>query len=296
MRADYLAGLDGMIASGLSGLGRAFRRARAQYVRSRQADDGGFCGRVGGSDIYYTDFALRALLAIDPDSDALERAASYLESLTGPPRNTVECFSRLNSARILRAVGFEVPDQASRCRPDIDIRHAGTYDLFLAVLCYHMLGGQFPAAEQAVRRVRSCENPQGGFGQTPEGGCQTSATAAAVGLLAMTGELTTRDAGRVSDFLRTMQTAAGGFVAHAAISEPDLLSTFTALVTLSTLDGMDKANLPAIGRFVRSMAAPDGGFHASRYDTETDVEYTYYGLGTTGLLNQFVMHVRGGAD
>ncbi len=296
MRPDYLAGLDSKISAGLSGLDGVFRRARAQYVRSRQADDGGFCGRVGNSDIYYTDFALRALSAIEPDSDSLGRAARYLESLSGPPKNTVECFSRLNSARILRAAGFNVPDQGSGCRPEIDVHHAGTYDLFLAVLCYHMLGEPFPAVEEAVRRVRSCENPDGGFGQTPAGGCQTSATAAAVGLLSMMGELTTRDAGRIAGFLRTMQTAAGGFVAHDDISEPDLLSTFTALVTLSALDEMDEANLPAVGRFVRSMAAPDGGFHASRYDTETDVEYTYYGLGTIGLLNQFVMHVLDGAD
>ncbi|MFW6158815.1 MAG: prenyltransferase/squalene oxidase repeat-containing protein, partial [Planctomycetota bacterium] len=70
--------------------------------------------------------------------------------------------------------------------------------------------------------------------------------------------------------------------------EPDLLSTFTALVTLSVLDSLEQINLPAVGRFVRAMATPDGGFRACRSDPETDVEYTYYGLGTAAVLRHFV--------
>ena len=50
-----------------------FARRQVAYVASRQRDDGGFPGRDGGSDIYYTDFALRILDLLDPDHPALAR-------------------------------------------------------------------------------------------------------------------------------------------------------------------------------------------------------------------------------
>ncbi|MFO7900775.1 MAG: prenyltransferase/squalene oxidase repeat-containing protein [Planctomycetota bacterium] len=288
MKPDYLDGLDKALAGGVSNLSKAFGRARGEYVRSRQCDDGGFRGRRGGSDIYYTDLALRTLALVEPRSDAFHRAAGFVANLQGGPKDIVECFSRLNSVRLLRAAGEDLPGGPPDCRPRVDARQAGTYDLFLGALCCRMLAEPFPETEEAVQRVRSCGCPDGGFGQTVGGTGQTNATAAAVGVLAMADALTTEDAGRAAEFLAAMQTPTGGLAAHEGAPEPDLLSTFTALVTLSVLDRLEQINLPAVGRFVRAMAGPDGGFRACRSDPETDVEYSYYGLGTAALLRHLV--------
>jgi geranylgeranyl transferase type-2 subunit beta len=67
-----------------------------------------------------------------------------------------------------------------------------------------------------------------------------------------------------------------------------LLSTFTALATLAGLDDLQRVNLPALARFLRQTALPDGGFKAAPADTEADIEYTYYGLGCLALLNAAV--------
>ena len=58
-----------------------------------QRPDGGFAGRQGGSDPYYTDFALRTLAWLAPGHAAFDRAADYLAAWTCPPRDVVECFN-----------------------------------------------------------------------------------------------------------------------------------------------------------------------------------------------------------
>ena len=100
----------------------------------------------------------------------------------------------------------------------------------------------------------------------------------------MRGAVSKGDARAAADFFTSMQAPGGGFVAHARAPEADLLSTFTALVSLSVLGALGRADLPAVARFARSLAVPAGGFRASASDAEADVEYTYYGLAAAALL------------
>ena len=85
-----------------------------------------------------------------------------------------------------------------------------------------------------------------------------------------------------------MQAGDGGFLAHAAAPESDLLSTFTALTALAGLAALERADLASAGRFVRSLAEPDGGFRSSASDPEADIEYTYYGAAVVALLQGYV--------
>ncbi len=68
---QYLHQLTLRLAAGVLQLPEATRHVHAAYVRSRQQADGGFPGREGGSDLYYTGFALRSLF--------------LLGELSGPP-------------------------------------------------------------------------------------------------------------------------------------------------------------------------------------------------------------------
>ena len=63
-----------------------------------------------------------------------------------------------------------------------------------------------------------------------------------------------------------------------------MLSSFTGLLTLQDLGGEDEIDCPAVKRYAHSLELPDGGFHGAALDEATDVEYTFYGLGTLGLL------------
>ena len=63
-----------------------------------------------------------------------------------------------------------------------------------------------------------------------------------------------------------------------------MLSTFTGLLTLWGLGGLEPIDVAAVERFLRSAACPAGGFLACPADQSPDVEYTYYGVGTLALL------------
>jgi len=87
-------------------------------------------------------------------------------------------------------------------------------------------------------------------------------------------------------FLAEMQMDEGGLRANTRIPIADLLSTFTGLLTLIDLGGAHEIDLDAVRRFATSLCLDDGGFHGAEWDPAHDVEYTFYGLGTLGLLTQ----------
>src|SRR4051812_13779510 len=75
----YLAHLTARLADGLARVPEPRRQRHVRYLLLLQNPDGGFPGREGGSDLYYTGFALRGLAVLDaltPDVSA--RAAAFL--------------------------------------------------------------------------------------------------------------------------------------------------------------------------------------------------------------------------
>ena len=79
MTIPYLARLILRIAKGLEGLAPERRNKHVEFLRSMQQADRGFSGRQGGSDLYYTSFALRRLAILGALNDAIaEQAASFI--------------------------------------------------------------------------------------------------------------------------------------------------------------------------------------------------------------------------
>jgi geranylgeranyl transferase type-2 subunit beta len=73
--------------------------------------------------------------------------------------------------------------------------------------------------------------------------------------------------------------------ANTRIPLADLLSTFTGLLTLIDLDGASEIDVEACGRYAQALEQPEGGFRGGLWDEASDVEYTFYGLGTLALVN-----------
>lgn len=295
----YLDLLEGVLRTGLEDVGEALKRSQAQFVLCRQQPDGGFPGRRGGADLYYTDFALRLLALVPPDPPLLSPTAGYL-SRPHTPADVIQCFNLLNSRRLLGQIGYEVPLELApvlktlrrQCLCDGGFARPGNstasaYHTFLAALCYEMLPDEaMPQVEEAIEAVAALQGPDGGFReQLSEGIEQTNATAAAVAFLLLQEALTEQQARRAVAFLSKLQGRDGGFLAHHTAPASDLLSTFTALATLAGLDGLDRVDLSTVARFMRQTACPTGGFKAAPSDTEPDIEYTYYGLGCLALIH-----------
>ena len=64
MTAGYLESLTNRLMEGVARLPQETRQRHIGYLRSAQNADGGFSGREGGSDLYYTGFGLRGLAVL----------------------------------------------------------------------------------------------------------------------------------------------------------------------------------------------------------------------------------------
>jgi len=284
-----LSALDGLHGLGILLVPEKFIEKHVEYVVCQQQADGGFPGRRGASDTYYTDFAARVLSLVPSDTWA-HRAAKYMEQL-GDPADVIDCFNRLNIARLLGKRGLEAGVDLAGIRAALDRQrlpsgafarkgstHPSAYHTFLGLLCLQMLGEHAPDVTAAIANLHRSD---GGYGDMPaDAAGQTSPTAAAVFIHFASSRIDSR----AMQFLTSMQAPDGGFRAHPDAPCGDLLSTFNVLTTLGMLFALDGIDLAAAARFLKSMAVRGGGFRSCAADSEPDIEYTYYGIGSVATL------------
>jgi geranylgeranyl transferase type-2 subunit beta len=304
----YLPRLTARLSDGLLRLPDDFRARHADFVRRRQSADGGFPDREGGSDLYYTGFALRSLAVLDAlTPDLLGRAAEFLRSALAQQASVVDFFSLLYSCLLVQAGGG--PDVLAGAPADWPERVAAaletfrtcdggyaknagagsgsTYHTFLVGLCYQLLGRDVPRPDEVLRFVGSRRREDGGYVEIgPMRRSGTNPTAAAVGVLHLLGAAVPDDlrAG-VAGFLGEMPSLEGGLRANGRAPLADLLSTFTGAWTLAELGDLGRVDAAALLSYARSLELPDGGFRGGLWDDGTDVEYTFYGLGVSALLS-----------
>ena len=304
---NYLQQLTARLSDGLSRLPQEFRERQAAYLRAAQNRDGGFSGREGGSDLYYTGFALRGLAVLDAlTPEVAERAAECLRQSLNQQASVVDFFSLLYSCLLVQTGGgpdvladspadwpdrvaalletFRTPDGGYAKSPGSPA--GSTYHTFLVALCYQLLGRSVPDPEMIVRFIQSRRRDDGGFveiGAMRRSG--TNPTAAAVGVLQIAGVLDDPIRAGVADFLAGLQGFEGGFQANARAPLADLLSTFTGTWTLEQLGALGRIDAAAALSYAQTLEQPAGGFRGGLWDERADVEYTFYGLGVLALLS-----------
>jgi geranylgeranyl transferase type-2 subunit beta len=308
----YLQHLTVRLAEGAAQLAAEFRARHAAYIRSAQNPDGGFPGRDGISDLYYTGFALRSLAVLDAlPADVCERVGLYLRQMLRQQASVVDFFSLLYASLLVQVAGSvdvlaeSPPDWPERVAAALETfrtadggyaRVAGsasgsTYHTFLVGLCYQLLGRPLPRVSEVAGFIRARRREDGGFVEiAPMRRGGTNPTAAAVGVLQIAEAegpalgLTPDERSQVAAFLAEMVSPEGGLRANSRAPLADLLSTFTGAWTLRELGGLDRIDREAVGRYAESLELPAGGFHGGLWDEGTDVEYTFYGVATVALL------------
>lgn len=307
---SYLLRLTTQLAEGLAKLPEPRRRAHAVYLRAAQNPDGGFPGREGGSDLYYTGFALRGLAVLgDLSPEICARAAIYLRSTLQQQTSVVDFFSLLYSAvmvelfggeKILQGAATDWPERVSQTLETFRTPDGGyaktpgglsgsTYHSFLVVLCYQLLGREVPNPGRLVEFILSRRREDGGFVEmAPMKRSGTNPTAAAVGVLQIIqpSALDTNFALRqgLIDCLSGMISDEGGLRANGRVPLADLLSTFTGSWTLAELGAGDCLDPYQLRAYATGCERASGGFHGGLWDSGDDVEYTFYGLGVLGLF------------
>src|SRR5262249_35235951 len=103
---DYLQHLTRRLADGLARLPEAVRNRHADFLLAAQNPDRGFSGRDGGSDLYYTGFALRGLAVLGAlTPDVCRRAATFLRASLSRQADVVDLFSLLYSCLLVQTAG-----------------------------------------------------------------------------------------------------------------------------------------------------------------------------------------------
>ena len=302
----YLEQLTLRLGSGMGRLPAAWRQRHADYLLAQQLPDGGFPGREGSSDLYYTSFALRGLALLGRlEGEVAQRAAGFLQARLSGQVPIVDFLSLIYGAALLNmAAGLDVfaaapagwrqavaaaleqlrrPDGGYAKTPDG--QQSSMYHSFLVVLSQQLLDLPTPEPERLIAFVRSRRRDDGGFVEMePMRRSGTNPTAAAIGLLAIHAALDEPTRTETADFLLDMQNDEGGWRANSRVPIADLLSTFTGLVTLSDLGCVQDVELQGVQAYVDLLQLPSGGFHGAVWDGGCDVEYTFYGLGASALL------------
>lgn len=267
----------------------------AEFLQSLQNDDGGFAGRSGSSDLYYTSFAVSGLVALQRPLP-VESLGRYVASFAaGEELDLVHrcCLARISAllppdqqlqdrARLLQQVeSLRTPDGGYSAVPGAP---RGTlYGCFLALGAYQDLNQPMPAAERMLDCIRSLKTADGGYANSsdlPLGLTPTSAAAAT--LLRQLGAAP--DAGLGRWFLERLHRE-GGFAATPEAPMPDLLSTATALHALAAMEIEFTPFREACLDFVDTLWTARGGFYGTWEDDHLDCEYTYYGLLALGHLS-----------
>ena len=306
--SGYLETLTIRLSTGLGLLPEEQRNRHVRYLQAAQQADGGFAGREGESDLYYTGFGLRGLAIVgELHGSVAENASHFLRGKLGGQESIVDFLSLVYGAALLdAAAGIDVfadaaPDWRDAVAAAMDeLRRddggfakgaagaaSSTYHSFLVLLCLELIERPLADPDRLVAFLLSQEADDAGFHEIRASKrAGVNPTAAAIGSLRILNALDDRMREDTIDFLADMQTDEGGFRANTRIPIADLLSTFTALLTLIDLGGVDEIDVRGVRQFVNSMERNEGGFHGAVWDQAHDVEYSFYGLGCLGLLAQ----------
>ena len=302
----YLERLTLALTYGASRLPDEITQRHADFVLSQQREDGGWAGREGESDLYYTSFALRTLAFLGLLEGAVaQRSAAFLRNKLNTFQTIVDLLALVYSVKLLEAsIGLDVMSESrgdwqSRLatllsqlrRPDggyaksLEGQAGSTYQTFLVLLCLQLIDQPIVEPESIKGFLFGQKQEDGGFLEIRVGKrAGVNPTAAAIGALSVLGALDETLAQETGEFLADMQVDGGGFQANSRIPLPDVLSTFTACVTLLDLNRLHWVDVTAAQRYVLSMSRAGGGFAGFELDPAKDIEYTFYGLGALALF------------
>jgi geranylgeranyl transferase type-2 subunit beta len=302
----YLTRLTTRLIEGIERLPADLRERNIRYLLEAQNPDGGFSGREGGSDLYYTGFALRSLAVLQGLNPQLcSLAAEFLRNRMTGSAGVVDFFSLVVSCYLVPLGGG--PDVLADAPPDWRDRvattlesfrspdggygkspnahYGSTYTSFLVALCLQLLDRPIPNPDRLTEFVRSRRRDDGGYVEiSAMKRSGTNPTAAGIGLLQILEALDERDRTATANFLASLPSPfEGGLRANDRIPAADLLSTFTGGWTLDQLGAADRLDWDQVRSYAEECERPIGGFRGGLWDEDTDVEYTFYGLGTLAL-------------
>lgn len=272
------------------------RQALERFFLSRHNPDGGFRGKGPQSDLYYTGFAVLALLALKIPFDR-EKTIGFLNSfedgknldlshlavlvrLSGilKPDFNSQFVSRQLAARLEK---FQTSDGGYNHIADQS--NGSAYGCFLALgICEDLQIPSLNVRQHIISFLSTLHHKNGSYlNDTTIPVVSVPSTAAAPVTLDLLGQ---KDHQRSIEWMLSNMDDSGGFRVIQMSPVPDLLSTAVGLFALSVI-GADLSPIRDRCRaFVESMWDEKIGFLPNPLDRWSDCEYTFYGLLALGAL------------
>lgn len=270
----------------------AIKRMR-HFLTDRKSVGEAFVNKGGEPDIYYTSFgwALAYVLGLSLDREVMRH---YLESLDQASMDLVHYAAYRRCELIQRF--FNVPEWLTGHMPIIgnwanpvsvhpfnvvDYPNQDPDSPYSRFICRGCLEdcGQEVDQKRTLNCFAAYRVANGGFSNR-RGDLVASVNATAAALMVIGQE----DGYRKNDdldYLLHVQDPSGGFRADTTAPVPDLLSTATALFALRCYGA---SPLVSPRDFIEAHWLDNGGFGATLWDEEGDVEYLFYGLLALGSL------------
>ena len=180
----YLQDLTIRLAVGMAAVDEQTRERHASFLLNKQRDDGGFAGREGESDLYYTGFALRSLGILgELYGQPAERAADFLRQRLAGHETIIDFVSLIYGASLLEtSAGIGIFDDLddswrdnvastleSLRRTDGGYAKApegnisSTYHSFLVLICRELIERPIPSPSDLEQFIYSQRAETGGF-------------------------------------------------------------------------------------------------------------------------------------
>lgn len=283
------------ICRGVARLGSAASQT-LDFVSGCRTAEGGFAGRSGQVDLYYTVFGLASTQALGGVVD-VAGLGRYLESFRGG--RSLDFLHRCCLARCLASLPGGVSSSGRAELVGLIRSHRGqdggflpepgrdergtVMGAFFGAGALEDLGETMDDPSGLVRSVRACRCVGGGYGNDPALPVPTvPTTAAAIAVLESLGERVDEES---LDWLAGRQAGDGGLRAAEVVPLSDLLSTAVGFYTLRRQDWpLKDRQAEAAGQFVASLRDEQGGYAGSEADPVPDCEYVYYALLAMGSL------------
>ncbi len=256
---SYLARLTVQLAAGVQALPQELLQRQAAWLRAAQNADGGFSGRAGPSDVYYTSFGLRALLLVGAlDESRAQSAARFLRG-----------WLQEKSAAAGGAEADE-PGQARAERPMVRIPMPELASLVLSAATIEAILGAEAARELVeldlaglvAARLDSLRRGDGGFAGTDRSRSSSTYHTFLAVVCGRQLEIPPARPEAIVELVRARQRPDGGFAETASARLSGTNPTAAAVAVLRAIEALDPSAGQQAAGFLAGMQASDGGWRA----------------------------------
>jgi prenyltransferase beta subunit len=241
------------------------------YIENSQAPGGGFIDKAGKPDLYYTLFGYFMVDALEM-KEILPSISAFVEKeirgnkLTGVHLHCAAILSaRLGYHElIMQFLWDKIQDNLKA-----QLEKQPAYNAFLNLLtCYYLQ--DYRGLYKIRKQMKAFES-------------KTALPCSVLSALLVLQKSFKKPVKDLIEEVLSFRLEYGGFKATKVAPIPDLLSTAVALYALN-FAGYDLSTIkPQSFEFIDSLYV-DGGFGGNVFDSDPDIEYTFYGLLALGAL------------